>query len=739
MRKYIITAVALVMAIPMLAQSLKLQRADIKYNNLAFSEAIGLYRDVITKEPGNTYAAFKLANCYRQVNNPEQAVAWFEKALPTGTGEPINYLYYAQALRQVGRYEDAVKAYENFLKWYPEDKRGTKGIEASRNAQLLLKRPSLFGTGNVAFNSEFAEFSPAFAPNGLTFTSDRTSRMKIDYIYPWTGTPYLDSYIVKNDGQGGLNSPDLLREDMNSAYHDGNATFAPGGKLMAFTRSQYVPGLITGKSFKSELDGVVKLKIMFATYNDQAGKWNDPFDATFNNSQYSFAHPSFSADGRTLFFTSDMPGGYGGTDIWKVKIRDDMSTERPDNMGPAINTAGEEMFPVADKANNLYFASNNHPGLGGLDIFRARFDSNSDVYKSVFNLGTPVNSSRDDFGLILNIDNNTGYFASNRPGGKGSDDIYTARLDGIFYEVEVFDAGTLKILPGVNVTITDKNGVSFSSVTNRDGMFFYPLETNSNYKLDFRTPLYNDAETMVYTTEVPPGTTLEDRVGLVCSLGSVIRGLVLEEKSMLPLREATVTLKNVLTGEEQTIITDKSGSYTMTICPDIDYIITASKAGYKDDVYNFSTKGMTERTDKLQNLILRGGEFICNIEFNNIYFDLDKADLRPDASSDLEVMYTILSGSPTVRVEVGAHTDSRASNGYNLELSRRRARAVVDYLTKRGIDRSRIVSKGYGESELKNNCSDGVTCTEEEHQENRRVEFRLIDEKNKVLCKSKAK
>ena len=407
------------------------------------------------------------------------------------------------------------------------------------------------------------------------------------------------------------------------------------------------------------------------------------------------------------------------------------------NLGPDINTSGDEMFPFMGPDNTLYFSSDEHPGIGGLDLFRAKMGANG-MYTSVFNLGKPLNSSRDDFAAYTG-NNQDFFFSSNREGGKGGDDIFRAKINGVILDFEVLDATTGMGIDGASVLLESEGKVYTPVTTNKYGRVSYPLEVGKEYKLIASKDNYKTRNETISTNGLTPGSDLKKKMLLYPNYNAFVSGIVIEDQSQLPVANANVTLVNKDNGETQNVTTDFTGLYKMEIFPNFTYELRGDKEGYKPGLATIDTKSLKPNQVIEQNLILTEGEFVCDIEFKHIYFDFDKYDVRTDASTDLEKMYQILRNSSKVRVEIGAHTDSRGSSAYNYRLSNNRAASVVKYLVKRGIDKSRLIPKGYGETELKNKCADGVDCDEDQHQRNRRVEFKVINKDNEVICSSEAK
>ncbi len=735
MKKILLSLLALVLTCTMMAQDVpaKVSRADEKYAGLAFTEALELYLDAYENGKGNMeYLAVKIANCYRLLGDAANSQEWFNKANKGSKFEPINYLYYGQVLAENERYDAAVEWYEKFLQNYPNDKRGTLGIESAKRAKMLGSRPPIISINKTNVNTKYSDFGPSFTPDGIVFASNRRNFLTLGFTDKWTGANYLDLYLAGNDGQGGLNAPTLLNGAANTVYHESNITYSPDGNTLVFTRSQFNPNLFGGHIIKSSIDNVVKLKLMVYTKKDN-GKWSEATEFEYNDPNMSYAHPAFSADGKFLYYSSDRPGGLGGTDIWRSSVSGS-NFGAPENLGPGINTAGQEMFPFVDKSNTLYFSSNGIAGLGGLDIFRAALNPETNSYVGTANLGRPMNSPSDDFGVVMDNVSHRGFFSSNRPGGEGSDDIYGFSLAGSFVELEILDAATHRPIEGATVKMEKQ----LFATSNANGIASSPLEIGKFYNFTIEATRYKTKVVDIDNNNWPIGSTQYRTVYLECDYGNQLRGLVMEEKSKLPVPRATVTLINTITKEEKLLVTDASGLYRFDVCPEVEYVVKAEKEGYTGDEAKISTKGLAIGAEITQNLILKGPP-ISSVEFYNIYFDFDRSNIRKKASPDVQKMYEILSLSKDLRVEIGAHTDSRGTNEYNDRLSQRRANSVVKYLVKRGIAKSRIIPKGYGESQLKNRCSDDVPCSEVEHQANRRVEFKLIDSNNTVVGESQDK
>jgi outer membrane protein OmpA-like peptidoglycan-associated protein len=444
---------------------------------------------------------------------------------------------------------------------------------------------------------------------------------------------------MKSDGEMG--TPEKFERKINSKFNESTPIFTQDGKTMYFTRNNYLKGKRGRDASKNTL-----LKIYKSTL-DSEGQWGDVKELPFNSNEYSIAHPTLSVDEKTLYFASDMPGTLGQSDLFRVKINGDGTYGAPENLGPEINTEGRETFPFVSNDNELYFASDGRPGLGGLDVFVSKIEMEENLF-CVQNVGEPINSSQDDFAFFINSKSRNGFFTSNREGGKGYDDIYRfvenkkltceQILSGIVTDLE-----TKEILVNTKMSLFDANFKPLQvTQTDSQGRYSFAVECRKTY--------YVRAEKDEYQTK---------------------EGLV------------------------------KTKIFSGTKDYPVDMEAKVKKVGI-------------------------GTDLAKTLDIPMIYFDLDKSFIRKDASYELAKVLEVMQQNPAMKVEVRSHTDSRQTANYNEKLSDKRAKATVAWLVKNGINSARLIGKGYGESQLVNPCADGVICTEEEHQANRRSEFIIV-------------
>lgn len=616
-------------------QKLKAGRLFTRYE---YAKAIPYYEKVANKNNRNSVEAMgRLGDCYRLTSNFEESAKWYSKAIENETTDASVYLNYGQALRSLGRYEEASAQFRHYAEINPDDPRGNLFAKFSNEIKTWQQPEFDYELTNAgAINTPFSDFSPVYFKNGIIFTSDRLSRSG-EKRYGWTGAFYLDLFSaeLKKNADGKMllpENPSVYSTRINQAYHDGPATFSRDFKTIYFTRVTRKTGEIDSTRFYTN-----KLKIFSSTLEDSV--WSKPSPFFLNSDAYSVGHPTLSDDGNTLYFVSDMPGGYGGTDIYRVQRQGD-KWGSAENLGSVINTFGNEMFPYFHKDSVLYFSSDGLPGLGSLDVFKSVKSGSGWTVPE--NMNSPINSPADDFGIVICQNEKAGMISSNRSGGKGEDDIY-----------------------------------------------------------------------MISIMERLPDSVL-------------ITGLVKDKESLAILPNSTVFGWDVITNKVIVLKTDANGKYEMWVKPGASLVMKGMKNGFSPDCLSLIVEPETKITNLENRDLLLGKYKIDQIfKLENIYYDFDKWNIRPDAAIELDKVVTFLNDNPEIIVELGSHTDSRGSFKYNERLSERRAQSAVEYIIANGIAKIRITAKGYGEYKLVNECSDGVKCTDQQHQDNRRTEIKI--------------
>lgn len=496
LRNYILTSIVFAISLTTYSQSGLQKKADNLFNKFAFVGAAETYQELIAKNYNVEYATRQLADSYAYMRNPDSAVVYYKKAIEH-TNIPISYYYnYAQALRGVKNYKESrdwLKKYKNAGGELNEDNflKDADFINSifSANQQYILKE--------VKFNSKYSDFG-AYEKNGdIYFASSRDEGVSTKHKYGWNNEPFLDIYkTTKSSNDSIVNHKSKLKGNINTAYHEGPLTISNDGKTMYFSRNNF-----NNQVLGENENGENNLKIYKTTLVDN--KWIHIEELPFNSDSYSNGHPALNNDGSKLYFTSDMPGGYGGTDIYFVDINSDGTYGTPKNIGNVINTNKNESFPFLNSENVLFFSSDGHPGLGLLDVFGTVSDKNNQII-SVINLGVPVNSNKDDFSFFMNEDGLSGFFASNRDGGVGSDDIYSYnRIPPLKIEGNVTDAITNNPVTNAIITLLDSDNNLIATIeTDDSGNYEINIDRNTDYTISTKKENYLDDSKPVTSKEL---------------------------------------------------------------------------------------------------------------------------------------------------------------------------------------------------------------------------------------------
>lgn len=643
MKKLVV--IAILFPFLVFSQKAALSKADKKYNNFEYIEAIKIYETIVKKGKGTPEIFEKLANvCYDNASYV-QANKWFAKLYEANPNMKSETQYrYANTLRATGNLEESDKQLKLFEAANPNQIR----------TKLLISQKSLepsFKFSNVkalSINSDASDYGSVLKGDTLVFSSAR-GQILSDKPSLRTGQSHTNLYKTAIGKDGEFSTPKLFSHTSYSVYNDATPTFSSDGKTMYYTQNTLI------KKSKNKLvnDGFKLQKSVL-----YKGNWQKQGVITFlQQDSVKIAHPAISPDGKSLYFASDMPGTFGDSDLFKIAVNEDGSFGAIEHLGSNINTEGRETFPFITEKNTLVFASNGHPGDGGLDLFSIDL---SDPTAEVISLGTSINSTFDDFGMVMNGTLTKGYYTSNRPGEAGDDDIYSfdvveVQKPKIQEVAKIAINGTIKddasneSLANVNLVLLDNANNEIAKTKTDD---------NGNYSFIDVTPNSD------YTIKV---NKFEKAVRLI---------------------PVTVADKSL---ETDTIVVNKN-----SVIPKVDIAKVSTKLGL---------------------------DIATALKIDQIYFDSNKYDIRPDAKLDLDMLVAYMNLNQNVKIEIGSHTDSRSSKEYNLFLSQKRAQSTLNYIAGEGIDPSRLIAVGYGESKLVNNCKDGVECSKEQHQRNRRSTF----------------
>lgn len=714
--KRLIVVVSLLISSSLFAQFKLLDRANELFNDQAYFRAAELYLDIAySKDKVPDEVIKNLAYCYNQMRDFKSAEVWYAQAVQLRSRTPMEVYYYAQMLKCNGKYAEANNWMRLFQELKPGDTRGVMHNSAGDYVTKLSPIVSPYKISNVEVNTEGPDFGAAFfGPNSVVFASSGYENPAILRSWAWNGGEFLDLYVSDRVAGGALTSPELLSRALNSKYHEGSASFSNDGLQIYFTR---------GGEAADTRNGKAKLKIYRATLagNDFVNIELLPF----NSNEFNVAHPSLTKDGNKLFFTSDMPGGYGGYDIYEVEY-DRGFWGRPKNLGPTVNTEGNETFPFIHESNVLFFASDGHVGLGGLDIFKVNYSRG--VWRGVENLKKPVNSRSDDFAFVTDSAMAFGYLSSNREGGIGGDDIYAFIYDE---QSEVYALNGQLIdqndftVPNVTVYVKNLDGAVLGrSVADEDGYFSFTLNRQEQYTIMTEGGKYNQTEVNV---PVFPAGDVKNMTVRVEKNNLMAKGIIREVGTSIKLAGVEITLIKASSQQLQKTLTGPEGKFSFILDPNSTYTLKAAKPGFMAKSKVFSTAGSdANRPIQIDDIYLERIRVNQVIEIPDVIYELGKWDITASAQQQLDKVVDFMNDNPSVSIELSSHTDARGDEKYNMELSQKRAQSAVDYIASQGVSVERIIAKGYGEAQLKNGCKDGVSCTEAEHKVNRRTEIKVV-------------
>ncbi len=660
----------------------KMRKADLYFEYFAYHDAARLYKQIIEKEGATDTLRLKVAESYRKLNAQDSSAAWYAQIEDKSVMKPIHHLYYAQALHYTGNLTEAKDQYQKYYDLVSMDSRAPLKIEGIENITDYYIDSALYSLNELGTNSPEADFSPSYFQEGIVFASARPRPSLIKQKFKWNQKPYLDLYYT-TVSNGAHSVPLGFSKEVNSKFHEGPVTFYPDGKKMIFTRNNYYQSK-TGISD----EGIVKLKLYTADVSPETG-WTNIAEMPFNSDEYSVGHPTLSRDGKRLYFVSDMPGGYGGTDLYVSTY--DTTWSKPTNLGKEINSEGDEMFPFLYDDKLLYFSSNGYGGLGGLDTYKTWLLE--DEAPGVINLGYPINTTKDDFGLILDEFGKTGYISSNRDGGTGDDDIYSVLLNRIIVDAYLVDKATGEPIDGGILFALDKTTDRPAPILKERNMIQYDALPNREYEIKGSKEGYYDNAVVVPIGELEPGT---ERISVKVELEKIPEYPPLEIPG--EIASADILLIENISGKRQSFVLPMDSVYA-----------------YKGNENQLQTALAASNIEV--------GEII---RISNIYFDLDKSNIRLDAQEQLDKLVELMTEYPNMKLAMDSHTDSRQTDNYNDALSQRRSSSTMQYLIKKGIAADRLERAHFGERQLVNDCGNDIECSEAQHQFNRRTEFQIV-------------
>ena len=686
------------------AQKNTWKAAENYFNSFQYASAASLYEQIRSVEADNRAASERLAVCYKKLNDPEKSETVLSSLCANSAVDPMYIKMYAEALAENRKYDKAIEWYKKYSSLRPDD--DVKEVLAGYSTLGGFYRDSIFyKVEKVGFNSVQDDFSPAYYKGGIAFCSARNSDKP---TYLWDNSSFIDLYWVSD-----TSAAVAFEKTINSEFHEGPATFSSGFDTLFFTRNN---------KQASRHDAVVKLKIVYSVMEN--GKWGPARNISLNNDEYSVGHPALSPDHK-LYFVSDMPGGLGGTDIYYAKLEKGKWAP-PVNLGAPVNSTGNELFPFIDEKGDLFFASNGHAGLGGLDIFHCA--ARDQKFEKPGNMGYPINSSRDDFSLI--VSGKHGYFSSNRGSQSNDDNIYSFSVEKAFPVViqAISKDGTSLENFTLNIANTSDKTIELHDCQVETN-YEVKLDIEKAYKIKVLKDGYQEKEE-VMTREAVNDLVLS-RKPFQIVLSETVRTLQLDLVGADGQRlvGGSIWLVNPKTNEIKRYVIQADALPSIQLTSGIDYELTGQHTGFKTRTESINTRspGMPNLPNTIAiELVTNEAMFEKNeigqvIEME-IKYDRGKAAIRKDAARELDKLVEFLMKNPTLKVELGSHTDTRGSEQDNLRLSQGRAESAVQYMIDKGISSERLIPLGYGEDDLKIQHA----VKESEHQQNRRTTIKIV-------------
>jgi outer membrane protein OmpA-like peptidoglycan-associated protein/tetratricopeptide (TPR) repeat protein len=697
------------------------KEADEYYQLYNYNKAIPLYVKHIDNNPSDEEVLHKLADCYKITNRISEGIAVYKKLVTINKANADDYFELVQML-QVTQQIDEAKIY---AKTYESLEPGNKSktiTESLNNYDRFMAEQDKYDIVNKTINYNYSVRSPIYYQDRIVAVVESKNNDQ----NKWTGGYYTDILIA----DANFTDFDPFAKNLMTDLDDCAPTFSPDGKTMYYTS-------VNPNSIKN---GNIKTKNMYLLQSDYDGsKWQKSKPLPMNSDNYSTQHSTISKDGRLLVYSSNKSGGRGGFDLYYVTKQGDgwSSPIAIDN----CNTYANEVFPVFN-GDDLTFSTRGLPGLGGLDIFRSKWNGSS--FEKPENLKAPMNSSYDDFGLITRDNFNSGYLTSSRNGDAQHDDIYSFTKKGVTpipvkspdnkakgLKVVVKDKYTDIVLPYVNVSVKDKNGnIIHQGMSDENGLVIIEEIDCEEYKIQ---GILNEVTTTI--AKVTPEDCKTDAAYIEKEVRHndprfTLRGIVRDATTNQPLEGVKVTLKNETNGIVKSVTTKADGKFFFQLEQKSNFTVRGEKPKWlSSETAEVTTVGLDRSTELYVDLSLKmvAPSAKAVIALKNIFYDLDKSAIKPKSETELNNLVQLMNEYPDMKIELGSHTDCRNTHDYNQKLSQRRSESAVAYLIAKGIAKNRIIAKGYGETKLINRCADGVTCSEDEHQQNRRTEFTILE------------
>lgn len=694
---------------------LKAKIANDHYLRMEYAQCVEMYNELAnktlkSKDKKNWEFVRRAAVCNYQLFKMGPSIAYFQQLKTQNQLTEADREFFIKALRYNSNYSDAYSIALESTSLHPQNQYFLLMKENNDRFLSLVEDSLRYKIIDPGGNTGFGDFSPTVS-NGVVYYTTKSSNTKaFRTTYGWDDSYFLNLKFAGLTSDSTFGSGTLLKNEFITKAHDGPICFSSDGRKMIITRNAVER--VKGRD-------VVRLSLYFSEIINN--EWSEPIPFKYNDKNSNTGHAVFAENDQAIYFASDKSGGFGEADIYVSRLDKSGNWSEPINLGPNINTSEDELFPFVS-GSTLYFASNGHFGLGGLDLFEIDLNSGS----SPRNMGYPVNTSHDDFGIWTDNSGNKGFFSSNR--GDNIDRILSFKrlpieihLQGIVYATYT----DRESVPNQLVTVKNETSGKIDSLTtNEFGQFTMKLHKGNSYKVSTSKEefiLLKDG--FVNTENIKNDTILFCELPLKPTTLQVrLRVLELGTKKVIPYAKTTVT--DYAINKESVLFTDDNGIVTIKVDRNKSYWAHASKKGFIDDNIAFNS---ANENDKLIDLELKLPPIVKGdiFKLENIFYDLNKSTLRPESMLALDKLADFIIKNE-VKIELSSHTDARGSDAYNLKLSQARAQSCVDYLISKGVKKSQMIAKGYGETKLINRCKNNVTCPEELHQENRRTEVKIL-------------
>lgn len=691
--------------------------ADRYYQRMAYAQAKGEYKLAADLGAVNEHVVKRLADCSMKLGDTEDGEIWYAQVVKFLNREPLDLYMYAQALKGNGKYAQAEEWMDRYLEMAQPDGQPKKSniVDFAKKFTANMDR---FTVTRVTINSHLDDMGATwYGKDRVIFSSNRDTTVGMKWRSAWNDEPFLDLYVADRQPGGDLIGARRLPGNVNSKLHEGPAVVAPDGSLW-YTRT----------NASRSANGIHRLSILHAQPEGDGFSGDEPF--LYNNPECSVGHPAISADGQWFFFVSDMPGGYGGTDIYVCRNMGGQWGE-PRNLGPGVNTSRNELFPFMADDGVLYFSSTGLPGLGGLDVFASKRGTGGDFSFSV-NVGAPVNGPKDDFAFVIDKANASGYFSSDRPGGAGGDDIYAFQMH---YPLEqrflctgtVIDDENAQPVADVEVTLLDTDGTVVESArSDAEGRYSFPVKENREYAVRARLPGHYDGLVHLSTEDIGQRQIVARDVHLMPDAGIWLRGAVKYKDKLGYVDGVKVSVVNLSSFFSEVRTTDAGGDFLFRMQPNEQFEVLLEKPGFFAISVLVNTAGVKQgiiELGEVKELTMEQMEVGRTIPLKYVVWSGDETILTPTAKAELDQLADRMQVNPTLDIEVEVHASTKRAAGPALKLTQDRAKVIDTYLRSKGIPKDRLTVKGYGINKPANPCGPGVECTDRQHAENERVEY----------------